>query len=125
TRIITRNYRRAGHLLPLIIFISTACATVCSTPVARCIQPILLVVLLLLLAASIARADLLPDPAGVEFFEKKIRPLLTEHCFECHSAKSEELKAHLLLDTRAGVIKGGDSGPSIVPGDVEKSRIIE
>jgi hypothetical protein len=69
--------------------------------VARCIQPILIVVLLLTAAVARAADNAAADPAGVEFFEKKIRPLFVQHCYECHSAKSEEIKAHLLLDTRA------------------------
>ncbi len=62
---------------------------------------------------------------GVEFFEKKIRPLLVEHCYKCHSAQSEKVKGGLLLDTREGVLKGGDTGPAIVPGDPEKSLLIK
>jgi hypothetical protein len=59
------------------------------------------------------------DPAGVEFFEKRIRPLLAERCFQCHSeAAGEKLKAGLHLDVPAGIIAGGDNGPVIVPGDV-------
>ena len=45
----------------------------------------------------------------VEFFEKKIRPLLVENCYKCHSAQSEKVKGGLLLDTREGVLKGGDT----------------
>ncbi len=59
----------------------------------------------------------------VDFFEKKIRPLLAQNCFECHSAE-KKTKGGLRLDTRAGWAKGGDSGPALVPGDVEASRLI-
>ena len=45
-----------------------------------------------------------------EFFEKRVRPLLVQHCYECHSAEAKELKGGLLLDSRAGVIKGGAHG---------------
>jgi mono/diheme cytochrome c family protein len=62
---------------------------------------------------------------GVEFFEKKIRPLLVEHCYQCHSRDSEKLKGGLLLDSRDGVLKGGETGPAIVPGDPEKSLLIK
>ncbi len=62
--------------------------------------------------------------AGAEFFEKKIRPVLVEHCFSCHSAKAEKLKGNLLLDSRAGLLKGGALGPAVVPGQPEKSRLI-
>lgn len=61
----------------------------------------------------------------LDFFEKKIRPVLAEHCYECHSATSKKLKASLLLDTRAGHLEGGDSGPALVPGDPEESLLIE
>src|SRR5262249_43611726 len=52
---------------------------------------------------------------GHEFFEKRIRPLLTEHCYSCHSTAAKKQKGGLLLDTRAAMLKGGDSGPAIVP----------
>ena len=61
-----------------------------------------------------------------EFFEKKIRPVLVEHCYKCHSASSEKLKGELFLDTKEGMLKGGESGkPAVVPGDADKSRLIE
>src|SRR5206468_1954117 len=59
-----------------------------------------------------------------EFFEKRIRPVLTEKCYKCHSTRAEKIKGGLLLDSRSGWVKGGDSGPVIVPGDPEKSRLI-
>ena len=77
----------------------------------------------LLSAGILCAAD--PDPAGVEFFEKKIRPTLVENCYKCHSAQSEKVKGGLLLDTREGLLKGGDTGPAIVPGDPEKSLLIK
>src|SRR4051794_15194862 len=64
------------------------------------------------------------DPAGAEFFEKKIRPLLVERCFECHTS-GKKPKADLALDSRTGMLKGGDNGPALVPGDPEKSLIIQ
>ena len=63
--------------------------------------------------------------ADDEFFEKRIRPALAEHCYKCHSAKSEKVEGGLLLDTHGGILKGGDSGPAIVPGDPEKSLLIK
>jgi cytochrome c553 len=72
-----------------------------------------------------AAADKAPDPAAVEFFEKKVRPVLARHCYRCHSARAEKLKGGLLLDSRKGVLEGGDSGPALVPGQPEKSRLIE
>ncbi|HTD68798.1 MAG TPA: DUF1549 domain-containing protein, partial [Candidatus Limnocylindria bacterium] len=63
--------------------------------------------------------------AGIEFFEKKIRPVLADTCYKCHSAQSDKVKGGLLLDTRDAMLKGGDTGPSIVPGDPEKSLLIK
>lgn len=62
---------------------------------------------------------------GVAFFEAKIRPLLAEHCYECHSVRAKKLKGGLLLDSRAGVRKGGDSGAVLVPGKPDESRMIK
>jgi mono/diheme cytochrome c family protein len=56
------------------------------------------------------------------FFEKNIRPLLTEHCLECHGEK--KTKGGLRLDTREGWLTGGDAGPAIVPGEPDKSLLI-
>src|SRR4051794_18028050 len=65
-----------------------------------------------------------PSKEGVEFFEKHIRPVLADKCYKCHSAKSEKLKGKLLLDTREGVLKGGENGAIVIPGNAEKSRLI-
>lgn len=61
---------------------------------------------------------------GHDFFEVKVRPILVQHCYKCHSAESEKVKGGLLLDSRDGLLKGGDSGPALVPGDPDKSRLI-
>jgi hypothetical protein len=66
-----------------------------------------------------------PDPQALEVFEKKIRPVLVDQCFKCHSAQAKKPKAGLLLDSRAGLLKGGDNGPALVPGQPEKSRLIQ
>jgi hypothetical protein len=65
------------------------------------------------------------DPKGIEFFESKIRPVLIKNCLECHSTQSPKVKGGLYLDSRDGMRKGGDSGPAVVPGSVEKSLIIQ
>jgi hypothetical protein len=80
------------------------------------------ILLLVLAAGSTLAAE--PDSAGVEFFEKNIRPILVDRCYNCHSAKSEKIKGKLLLDTRQGVSAGGEGGPIIIPGHPEKSRLI-
>ena len=64
------------------------------------------------------------DPAALQFFETKIRPILADNCYSCHSEKAEKLKGKLYLDSRAGVARGGEGGAVVVPGDVEKSRLI-
>lgn len=59
-----------------------------------------------------------------EFFERKIRPVLVERCYECHSVGVKRIGGGLLLDSRAGVMKGGDAGAAITPGDPEASLFI-
>ncbi|MGN6545517.1 MAG: PSD1 and planctomycete cytochrome C domain-containing protein [Aureliella sp.] len=63
------------------------------------------------------------DAAGVEFFEKQVRPLLVQHCYECHAGSEES--GGLLVDAREHLLAGGDSGPAIVPGKPDKSLLIE
>jgi hypothetical protein len=94
-----------------------------------CITPIALA---LLIAATTTRAadnPAQPSPPppkdGIEFFEKNIRPILAERCYECHSANSKKIKGKLLLDTKEGMLKGGETGPAVVPGDIEKSLLIQ
>ncbi len=62
-------------------------------------------------------------PHEIEFFEKHVRPLLTEHCYECHAGK--ESNGGLRLDSRESTRRGGDSGPSLVLHNPGKSRLIE
>ncbi len=68
-------------------------------------------------------ADLSPEQ--VEFFETKVRPILVEHCYKCHSTEGGKSKGDLLLDTRDALRKGGVTGAAIVPGDPAKSLLIE
>ena len=82
-------------------------------------------VLLLTLNVSARAEEPLPRAQQLEFFEKKVRPLLAKHCYECHSVKAKRLEASLLLDSRKGHIQGGDSGASVVPGDADGSLLIE
>jgi hypothetical protein len=72
-----------------------------------------------------SRIDAKLDPAGVRFFEQKIRPVLVAQCYECHSAQSKKARGGLRLDTRSGLLEGGDSGPSLVPGKPESSLLIK
>jgi len=78
----------------------------------------------LLIAASYTWAAAAQD-ARIEFFEKKVRPVLVEHCFQCHSDQIREPKSDLRLDSRAALLAGGARGPALVPGEPEKSRLIE
>ena len=57
--------------------------------------------------------------AQLEYFEAEIRPLLVKHCYECHSSKSEEIKGGLRVDARSLLLKGGDTGPAVEPGNVK------
>jgi hypothetical protein len=81
---------------------------------------------LLLLACALPGVchgeDLSAD--AVEFFERKIRPVLVEHCYECHSADSDVVQGGLLLDSRAGLLAGGDSGPALVPKEPQASLLL-
>ena len=81
-----------------------------------------LLALLLLSSAPLIAAD---DPASIAFFEQKIRPVLAEHCYECHSTKAKKLKSGLYLDSKAGWQKGGDAGkPIIVPGKPDEGLFL-
>ncbi|HEY0551812.1 MAG TPA: DUF1553 domain-containing protein [Verrucomicrobiae bacterium] len=63
------------------------------------------------------------DSTAFEFFEKRVRPVLVERCYECHGEKKQ--KGGLRLDSAAAVLKGGDSGPALVPGKPEDSRLVK
>ncbi len=78
-----------------------------------------------ILGGSFAASAAAPsDLVQLDFFEKKIRPVLAESCYECHSASAKKLKGGLLLDTAEGLLTGGDSGPAIVPGKPAKSLLL-
>ena len=62
---------------------------------------------------------------GDELFEKKIRPVLVANCFACHSSTQKAPMGGLSLDTKAGLAKGGSSGPALVPGKPDESRILQ
>lgn len=64
-------------------------------------------------------------PQDLHFFETQIRPLLSEHCYECHAGESRILRGGLRLDHREGVLQGGDSGPAIVAGNPEASLLMQ
>src|SRR2546427_4089323 len=85
----------------------------------KCISTEMPAVLLPLIAALAFSSE------QVEFFEKQVRPILAERCYKCHSTQSEKLKGDLLLDSREGLLKGGEDGPVISTGFPEKSKLIE
>ncbi len=62
---------------------------------------------------------------GFDFFEKNIRPVLVDKCYKCHSASSEKLKGALLLDSKAGILKGGSTGAAIVPFKPDESLLLK
>ena len=66
-----------------------------------------------------------PTAEQVQFFEAKIRPVLADKCYKCHSADSGKISGGLGLDTREGMLVGGDSGPVLEPGKPDESLIME
>jgi cytochrome c553 len=97
----------------LLRFLALALVASCATslPIGRAAEPAA--------AAATFSAE------QIEFFETKIRPLLARECYECHSAQAKALKGSLRLDSRAALLKGGDSGEAIVPGEPTKSGLIQ
>ena len=87
----------------------------------RCAVPVTLA-LGAALGAAAARADDGPTAEGVEFFEKRVRPILVAECLECHGDKR---KGGLQLDSRSAMLKGSDSGSVIKPGDPAGSSLIQ
>jgi hypothetical protein len=81
--------------------------------------------MILFLAVFLIGSSSEPTKEQIAFFEMKVRPLLVEKCFGCHSEAQKKSKGGLLLDSRSALLAGGDSGPAIVPGKPEESRIIE
>ena len=92
-------------------------------------MPRLAIVFLFLSAGLVSATEPPSSPASTpeerNFFEQKVRPLLIEQCHKCHSGQAKKHKGGLLLDSRAGVLKGGDSGPAVVPGQLDKSLLIQ
>ena len=85
------------------------------------LSPWLILPFLVASLTAIANAD---EGEKLDFFEKKIRPVLVEHCYECHSADSKAIKGGLRVDSKEAIRKGGESGPAVVPGEVELSSIL-
>jgi len=88
----------------------------------RTLPPTIALIVSFATAFSATAAD---DPKGIEFFEKKIRPVLVDNCYECHSAQAKKTKGNLTVDSREGLLKGGDNGPAIEPGKPGISLIVK
>ncbi len=71
-----------------------------------------------------ARAERPVTPQEARFFETKIRPVLMTRCAECHASTAKKVKGGLLVDSREALRNGGDTGPAIVPGNLESSLLI-
>ena len=78
-----------------------------------------------LLLLAMASSSLSAKDAGTAFFENKVRPLLVKHCYSCHSEQAKKRQGGLWLDRKSGWEEGGDSGPSIVPGQPARSLFIQ
>src|SRR5687767_13943716 len=76
-------------------------------------------------APAAAAPPAVPETEAMEFFERKVRPLLVQQCYGCHSAQAKNVAGGLLVDTRSGLLIGGASGPALVPGDPDRSRLIQ
>lgn len=81
--------------------------------------------ILLLALAGLPSFSAELTPAQIQFFETRVRPVLADNCYRCHSQQAEKVKGGLLLDSREGVLKGGDTGPALVPGDPEHSLLVK
>lgn len=65
-----------------------------------------------------------PTAEGIAFFESKVRPLLATHCYSCHANSADRVRGGLKLDSLSAILTGGDSGPSVVPGDPDHSPLV-
>ena len=81
--------------------------------------------LTLMFCGRLSAQDQQATPQQIEFFETHIRPAFVKYCYECHSVESGTTRGGLLVDTREGLITGGDSGAAISPGSLEESLLWE
>lgn len=72
-----------------------------------------------------ATAPLAISANDATFFETKIQPILSQKCYSCHSHTADRVKAGLMLDSRSGLLQGGNSGPAVVPGNPDDSLLIQ
>lgn len=83
---------------------------------------LVLILVPVLLAPGLILGQEITEKEKLEFFESKVRPILYENCFECHSDKKQE--GGLRADRIAHLIKGGDTGPAILPGKPDESELV-
>ncbi len=88
-------------------------------------QRVTLSTVCLLTIAIPVSASFAADSDGVQFFREKIEPVLKAECFRCHSGEADEIKGGLRLDSRDGMLKGGDSGPALVAGKSGDSLLVQ
>ncbi len=89
------------------------------------IRQLALASLFMLTAGKAMADDRKSEPDAADFFESKVRPVLVEHCYKCHSTQAKTPRGNLRLDSLDGMKKGGDTGPAIVPGDVNGSLLVQ
>ncbi len=82
-------------------------------------------IVLSLLTVALATPVRAADAADPSLYEQKVLPLLKRHCYQCHSHDANKAKGGLVLDSRASMLSGGDSGPAIVPGKPDASLLIQ
>src|SRR5262249_16434862 len=92
------------------------------TGLAVCIASFALVVFAATSVRAQIRAPSAAEPQALEFFEKRVRPILVENCFSCHGDTKQ--KAGLRLASRAALVKGSETGPVVVPGNPAASTLI-
>ena len=80
---------------------------------------------LLVVSAQQPMVEQAPTAEQLEFFEGRVRPVLAEKCFQCHSTRTSTPFGGLRLDSRQGLLTGGDSGPAVVPGHSADSTIVQ
>src|SRR5579863_6683402 len=78
-----------------------------------------------ILAFACRAVAVAPSPEEIEFFETKVRTVFADHCYPCHSELAPKVKGGLRLDSTAALLKGGTSGPAVIPHDPDASLLIK
>ena len=122
----SRIRRRSTPEGPLLLPGRSPSASLALAPRAAVrLHPCAIALLLLpLVAVSVAAGAQGNSPASLELFERRVRPVLAQHCYSCHSAAVRKQQGGLELDSRAALLKGGISGPIVVAGKPDQSRLI-